>query len=77
MQKTVKVFPKNKTQEIRVGISEFQGKDLIDIRMWAQNRDTEEMVPTTKGVSMNVSLFVELKEAILTLEKELQENKLI
>ena len=77
MQKTVKTFSKNKFQEIRVGISEFQGNDLIDIRMWTQNQSTGEMVPTPKGVTVNVSIYPELKEAVLDLEKELKENNLI
>ena len=77
MQKTVKSFSKNKLQEIRVGISEFQGNDLVDIRVWTQNRDTGEMVPTPKGVNINVSLFPDLKDAILALEKELKDNNLI
>ncbi len=77
MQKTVKIFEKNKFQEIRIGISEFQGNNLIDIRVWALNNATQEKVPTPKGVSINVKLFHELKEAVSALEKELKDNSLI
>ncbi len=77
MQKTVKVFAKNKFQEIRVGVSEYQGNDLIDIRTWTLPKGAEEMVPTSKGVSINIKLFPELKDAILALEKELAESKMI
>ncbi len=77
MQKTVKAFSKNKFQEIRVSISEYQGKDLIDLRVWSQRQDSEEFTPTTKGISIDVKLYPELKEAVLALEKELVENKLI
>ncbi len=77
MDKTVKVFKKNKFQEIRVGIREFKGNDLIDIRTWTQTQGTDDMVPTTKGVSLNVSLVGELKESILEVEKILKENKMI
>ncbi|NQT46292.1 MAG: transcriptional regulator [Candidatus Omnitrophica bacterium] len=77
MQKVVKAFPKNKFQEIRVAISEFQGNDLIDIRTWTQRQGADEMSPTSKGVSINVKLYSELKEAVLALEPELKENKLI
>ena len=77
MDKTVKVFKKNKFQEIRVGIREFKGNDLIDIRTWTLTQGTEEMVPTAKGVSLNISLLPELKESIVEVEKVLKENRMI
>ncbi len=77
MQKVVKSFEKNKFQEVRVGVSEYQGNDLIDIRVWTLPQGAEEKVPTAKGVSINVKLFPELKEAILLLEKELKDNNLL
>ena len=77
MQKVVKVFSKNKFQEIRVAISEYQGNDLIDIRTWTLPKGADEMAPTAKGVSINVKLYPELKEAILALEGELKEAKFI
>jgi hypothetical protein len=77
MNKTVKVIEKNKFQEVRVGISEYEGNDLIDMRIWTMPKGGEEKVPTAKGISINVKLFPELKDAVLSLEKELQDNKLI
>jgi hypothetical protein len=76
MQKVVKAFEKNKFQEIRVGLSEYQGAQLIDIRIWTMPQGATEMVPTSKGVSLNVRLFPELKEAVLALEKEIKDNNL-
>lgn len=77
MQKVVKAFSKNKFQEIRVAISEYQGNDLIDIRTWTLPKGADEMAPTAKGVSINVKLFPDLKNAILELEKELKDNNFI
>ena len=77
MQRTVKIFQKNKFQEIRIGITEYEGNDLIDIRTWTQRPEAEEKTPTSKGVSINVKLYPELKEGILALEKELKDNKLL
>lgn len=77
MQKTVKTFEKNKFQEIRIGISEYEGNDLIDIRTWTLPKGMEEKVPTSKGVSINVKLYPQLKEAVLALEKELKDNNLL
>ncbi len=76
MDKTVASFKKNKFQEIRVGIREFKGNDLIDIRTWTLTQGTEEMVPTAKGVSINITLIDELKKALTDVEKVLTENKM-
>ncbi len=77
MDKTVAVFKKNKFQEIRVGIREFKGNDLIDIRTWTMTQGTDEMVPTAKGVSINISLLGELKKALDEVESILKEKGMI
>ncbi len=77
MDKTVKTFKKNKFQEIRVGIREYKGNDLVDIRTWTMTQGTDEMVPTSKGVSMNIHLISELKKAIEDVEKALKENLML
>ncbi len=77
MEKDVAVFEKNKYQDVRVRISEYQGNDVIDIRIWTQPPQGDEKVPTGKGININVKLFLKLKEAIDKLEKDLQGANLI
>lgn len=77
MDKTVSVFQKNKFQEVRVGIREYKGNDLIDIRTWTMTQGSNEMVPTAKGVSINVNLLPELKKSLEVVEKELKSNGLL
>ena len=77
MDKTIVVFPKNKFQEIRVGIREFKGNDLIDIRTWTMTQGTDEMVPTAKGVSLNIHLLGDLKKALEQVETVLKENAML
>ena len=60
-----------------MGIREYKGNDLIDIRTWTMTQGTDEMVPTSKGVSMNVHLITELKEALGEVEKILKENLML
>ncbi len=74
---TVKTFKKNKFQEVRVGIREFKGNDLIDIRTWTLAQGSDQMVPTAKGVSMNIHMIAELKTSLNDVEKVLKENKMI
>ncbi|MBF0532738.1 MAG: transcriptional coactivator p15/PC4 family protein [Candidatus Omnitrophica bacterium] len=77
MDKTVAVFKKNKFQEVRIGIREFKGNDLVDIRTWTMTQGTDDMVPTAKGVSINIALLAELKKALDEVEKILKENKML
>ena len=77
MDKTVAVFRKNKFQEVRVGIREYKGNDLVDIRTWTMTQGSEEMVPTAKGVSINIHLLNELQKALAEAEKELKANNMV
>ena len=77
MDKTVSVFQKNKFQEVRIGIREFKGNDLVDVRIWTLTQGSEEMVPTAKGVSINIHLLPDLLKALQGVEKILKDNKMI
>ena len=77
MDKTVAVFKKNKFQEVRVGVREFKGNDLVDIRTWTMTQGSEDMVPTAKGVTINVHLLPELKKALDAVEVVLKESKML
>lgn len=77
MDKTVATFQKNKFQEVRIGIREFKGNDLVDIRTWTMTQGATEMVPTAKGVTINVQLLPELKKALDEVEKILKENMML
>ena len=77
MDKMIASFQKNKFEEVRVQLKEFKGYDLLDIRVYTAPRESEENVPTGKGLSINVSHFNELKNALLEAEHVLRENHLL
>ncbi|MFP4473153.1 MAG: transcriptional coactivator p15/PC4 family protein [Candidatus Omnitrophota bacterium] len=77
MDKTVAVFQKNKFQEVRIGIREYKGNDLIDIRTWTMTQGSEEMVPTAKGVSINIALLDKLRKSLDEVEQELKTNNML
>jgi len=77
MDQTVSVFPKNKFQEVRVGIREFKGNDLIDIRIWTNAQGVNQMVPTAKGVTVNVHLLPQLIKSLQDAEKILKDNGML
>ena len=77
MNETVSTFDKNKFEEIRIGVKEYKGFDLIDLRVWVDSKEAGGKVPTAKGLSMNVELFPQFKNAILELESVLKANNLL
>jgi hypothetical protein len=70
-------FQKNKYEEVRFQIKEYKGKDLIDIRIWTDVKGADQKIPTTKGVTMNISHFPDLKKGLLELERVLKVHKLL
>lgn len=72
MDKTICVFAKNKFQDIHVGIREWKEHILIDIRTWTITQGTMEMVPTCKGISIDIDLLPKLKEAVEKVEHHLK-----
>lgn len=71
-------FRKNNKEVIRFEISEFMGKELINIRIWylSQDFNTGETVykPSQKGVAFGIHEFNELKEGIHRLEQYLADR---
>ena len=68
----IKDIKRNNNEIIRVEVSEYKGKELINIRIWyVADRDAEGneiYKPTQKGVALNISEFSSLKDAINKLE---------
>lgn len=77
MNQLIASFAKNKFEEVRVQIKEFKGYDLLDLRVYTAPKESDEKIPTGKGLSLNVSHFIELKNALLDAEKVLRENGLL
>jgi hypothetical protein len=59
------VLCKNMAEEIRIELSEFNGHDLINIRIWTDPRNGgSERIPAKAGICCNVRLLPELIEAL-------------
>lgn len=69
-------FEKNKTENFRLSLSEYQGHILLDFRIYYKDKEGESK-PTKKGVTVNVKFFPELKEAITKAEEILKEKELL
>jgi len=69
-------FPKNKTEDFRLSVTEYQGHTLLDFRIFFKDKEGESK-PTKKGITLNVKLFPELKQAIMDAEKILTDKELL
>ena len=76
MEKLIAGLPKGSGEEVRVSLSEFKGKQYIDLRVYFEN-DEGEWKPTKKGVALHVGQFNKLMDALKEAEDALRENGLL
>ena len=56
MEKQISIIETSKFRDLRVGISEYKGHDMVQVRQWVtpyQGEDSDR-IPTKNGVSFNV-----------------------
>ena len=69
---------KNALEEIRVGLSEFNGHDLLNIRIWTDPRNGgSERIPTKAGIACRVALLPEIIEALQQAEAQARARGLL
>ena len=75
----IKDIQRNAGEIIRIEVSEFKGKELINIRIWyLAGRDSsgnDVYKPTQKGVALNISEFKELRDGIDKLEAYINDKE--
>ncbi len=74
----IKDIQRNNNEIIRIEVSEFKGKELINLRIWyvaGRDMDGNDIYkPTQKGVALNISEFSELKDGIDKLEAYIKDK---
>jgi Transcriptional Coactivator p15 (PC4) len=74
MQEIVRVIPKNSLEEVRVELVTYKGHDLVGIRVYSDFSKSKEMLPTRKGVTVQVGLIAELIEGLQEAKRKAEEN---
>ena len=65
MNKLLTTIPKNSSEALRVKLTEFQGYQLLSMRIWTKELPgKQEARPTRKGLAVQVDLIPELLTAI-------------
>ena len=79
MPTIIKDIKKNNNEIIRIEVSEYKGRELINIRIWYQAIDANSgdlvFKPTQKGVTLNITEFEELKDGVEKLGNYLQDQR--
>lgn len=74
----IKDIKKNNNEIIRIEVSEFKGRELINVRIWYQAIDSASgdlvFKPTQKGITLNIAEFEELKDGIEKLGNYIQDQ---
>ena len=65
-------FTKNSREAVRVGLSEFKGYKLLQLRAWAK-KDDGTSIPTKAGLSIQAHLIPQLRAALDEAEKRARE----
>jgi Transcriptional Coactivator p15 (PC4) len=74
----VATLTKNATEDLRITITEYyQGKPLLDLRVFTKYRTTGEVGPTKKGVTVKVELLPDLLAALRHAEAEARKMGLL
>lgn len=68
---TIARFPKNRREEVRVGLDEFNGHQLMTVRAWVIGgaKDGGD-IPTKNGLALRVAQLPQLIAALAAVEKE-------
>lgn len=78
MSVLIKDIQKSGNEIIRIEISEFKGRELINIRIWFQAFDEKGNAvykPTQKGIALTVAQYEELREGIEKIGDYLRDKK--
>jgi hypothetical protein len=59
----VGIIPKNAREELRIGLSDFKGSDLVNLRVWFKAQDGA-MRPGNAGVAMRTEKLPEIIAAL-------------
>lgn len=69
--KLIAEFNKNASEVVRVQLTEYDSRLLLDIRVWVL-KDGKDHVPTRKGIALRVEQVGALKEAIEKAAEEIE-----
>ena len=77
MEKLIETIPKNRREEIRVSLTAYHDRDLVDVRVYCEPYAGDVWVATKRGISLSVTKLPALIKALQAAEREAQETGLL
>ena len=73
----IHTFTKNALEEVRIELTEFEGKDYLNIRIWydASKGQGQDWQPSQKGITLSIDLLQELLKGLKIAEKGLRKGE--
>jgi hypothetical protein len=76
-ERTVAVISKSTIADLRVRLTRFKGHDLVDVRLFQEPDDSDERMPTKRGITLRVDRLHELVDALRQAEAEARRTGLL
>lgn len=76
MPEAVAVVPKNSREELRIVLDQYQGVDIVNLRIWYASQDGEYR-PSKAGFAMRVAKLPEVRQALQQAEDEARARGLL
>src|SRR5215813_13196640 len=76
MDELIAQFEKNATEVVRVSLTEYRKRKLVDVRVYYSD-DEGQYRPTKKGLSLSLDAYTYFKRPLAALDKPPQERDLI
>lgn len=61
-------FQRNEEEKVRLGLKAYKGKIYFDLRIWFPDKETRELIPSKKGICLNLDYLPQMKSFVDTLE---------
>lgn len=76
MKKEIARFRKNSTEEVIIKLTEINGQDFLDLRVYVNPViPSEELIATKKGICLRSDLIPAIQKALKKAEEELKKQK--
>jgi len=63
-RQVIATISKNQKEEVRVALTEWNGREFVDVRIYTDLGDSDDLVPTRKGVSLRLDRLDRLIAAL-------------
>ncbi len=67
-ERIIAEFPKDQEEKVRLGLRAYKGKVYFDLRVWFTDKQTQAIVPSKRGICLNVDFLPQIREFLDALE---------